>query len=258
MRGFFNAFIQQCIMSNLLLYFGKGNKKLNLNTNAKISTFSLPAGWCCPGANICLAKADRQTGKITKGKDCSVLCFSAKDEAFRSNVRESRWNNFELIKSHDHDPLVSLIHRSIDHYVSRDATHIRWHVSGDFFSPAYLKAVLESCSRYADDMIIYAYSKALHFFYDQNTGEPLVDLPDNFRLTASWGGLYDFMIEKFPHVFTRSARVVNSREEAQRLGLEIDEDDSLASGPKDMHFALLESKAKQKEKSAQRRLVHAI
>ena len=142
-------------MSNLLLYFGKGNKKLNLNTNAKISTFSLPAGWCCPGANICLAKADRQTGKIAKGKDCSVLCFAAKDEAFRSNVRESRWNNFELIKSHDHDPLVSLIHRSIDHYVSRDATHIRWHVSGDFFSPAYLKAVLESCSRYADDMIIY-------------------------------------------------------------------------------------------------------
>lgn len=249
MRGFFDAFIQQCIlMSNLLLYFGKGNRKLNLNTHAITSTFSLPAGWCCPGANICLAKADRQTGKITKGSDCQVLCFAASDEARYPSVRNSRWNNFELIKSCDEESLVSLIHKSIDFHVPRSATHIRWHVSGDFFSPVYLQAVLKACTRYTDDMIVYAYSKALHFFYDQNTGEPLVDIPNNFRLCASWGGLYDFMIERFPHVFTRSARIVHSREEAARLGLQIDEDDSLASGPIDSHFALLENKAKRREK----------
>ena len=235
------------------LYLGNGNKKLNRNLHAKTFTFSLPAGFSCPGANLCLAKADPITGKITKGDQCLFTCFAARDECIYPSVRTSRWRNYELCKSLDHKSLVSLIHKSIDHYVSRDATHIRWHVSGDFFSAQYLKAVLEAAKHYDNDLIFYAYSKALHFFNDQHTGVPLIERPPNFRLTASWGGIYDFMIDKFPDQFPRSARVVNSRREAELFDLPIDEDDSLASGPTDQHFALFESIAKSKETAALRK-----
>ena len=46
--------------------------KFNFGGNAKLSkeivTFSLPSGYSCPGAKDCLAKADRETGKIIDGK----------------------------------------------------------------------------------------------------------------------------------------------------------------------------------------------
>jgi len=61
------------------------------------------------------------------------------------------------------------------------------------------------------------------------------------------------MIDKFPDQFPRSARVVNSRREANMFDLPIDEDDSLASGPIDEHFALFESIAKRKETAALRK-----
>ena len=254
-RVFYVPFFNGACMTFLAeyLYFGNGNKKLNRNLHAKTSTFSLPAGFTCPGAHLCLAKADPITGKITKGDQCLFTCFAARDECIYPSVRRSRWRNYELCKSLDHKSLVSKIHQSIAHYVSRDATHIRWHVSGDFFSAQYLKAVMEAAKHYDNDLIFYAYSKALHFFNDQHTGVPLIERPPNFRLTASWGGIYDFMIDKFPDQFPRSARVVNSRREAEMFDLPIDEDDSLASGPIDQHFALFESIAKRKETAALRK-----
>ena len=35
-------------------------------------TFSLPSGYSCPGASECLSKADKDTGKITDGKDMFI------------------------------------------------------------------------------------------------------------------------------------------------------------------------------------------
>ena len=57
-------------------------------------------------------------------------------------------------------------------------------------------------------------------------------------LTASYGGRYDYMIDQF-HL--RSAKVVFSEAEADKLGLEIDHDDSHAARPslKNQSFALL-------------------
>ena len=75
-------------MSEALLKFGQGNAKLD----KAIATFSIPAGHTCPGADKCMARANRLTGKISDGKSQEFRCFSASSEAAFSSVRESRWH----------------------------------------------------------------------------------------------------------------------------------------------------------------------
>jgi hypothetical protein len=59
-------------------------------------------------------------------------------------------------------------------------------------------------------------------------------IPANFKLTASRGGLWDHLIDRYG---LKEARVVFSIAQAQALGLEIDHDDSHAFGS-DKSFAL--------------------
>ena len=60
--------------------------------------------------------------------------------------------------------------------------------------------------------------------------------PGNFRLTASYGGKLDHLIDQYN---LKSAVVVNYESEAEALGLEIDHDDSHAINPECHRFALL-------------------
>ena len=53
----------------------------------------------------------------------------------------------------------------------------------------------------------------------------LIEIPPNFELNASFGGKYDNLI-KYNNL--KSARVVYSHEQADKLGLELDKDDSHA------------------------------
>lgn len=55
------------------LSFAKGNAKLR---QPGLYTFSLPAGWSCPGALECLAKADRNTGRILDAAESAFADFS--------------------------------------------------------------------------------------------------------------------------------------------------------------------------------------
>src|SRR3954452_21296760 len=76
-----------------LLVFGQGNGKLH----PAICHISLPAGWACPGARLCLAKAtERDGGKwgVEDGPEVSFRCFSASEEARYPQVRAIRWHNF--------------------------------------------------------------------------------------------------------------------------------------------------------------------
>src|SRR5262245_56181677 len=79
-----------------LLRFGAGNGKLD----GVIEHFSLPAGWACPGARHCLAKAveTAEGWRIEDGPEVQYRCFSASEEARYPNVRETRWHNFDLLK----------------------------------------------------------------------------------------------------------------------------------------------------------------
>lgn len=201
-----------------LLKFGKGNAKLD----KQIATFSLPAGYSCPGASACMARADRNSGKITDGPLSQFRCFAATAESAYRNVRESRWHNFDLLKGKSRCEMTALILASLP-----DTTIIRIHVSGDFFSADYFGAWIDVATK-RGDIKFYAYTKSIP------TWLKFADsIPANLILTASEGGRFDAQIGGF-----KTAKVVFSEEQAQALGLDIDHDDSHAYDGNES-FALL-------------------
>ena len=203
------------------LIFGKGNAKLDMT----IHTFSLPAGHSCPFALQCLSKANKTDGKIKDGKNTRFRCFAASQENLWPNVRTSRWHNYELLKTLKMHQMVSLINSSLP----KTATIIRVHVSGDFFNSLYFRAWME-VARDNPDVLFYAYTKCLPYWLSYKH-----TVPGNFKLTASYGGKEDHLIELYK---LKSAKVVYSEAEAAMLGLPIDHDDSHAYRG-DKSFALL-------------------
>jgi hypothetical protein len=204
-----------------LLKFGKGNAKLD----KRIYTFSIPSGYTCPFAQDCLSKSDRNTGKIKDGKKTKFRCFSASQEALFKNVRQSRWNNFELLRNKSIAEIKEIILSSLP----KQAKLVRIHVGGDFFSQDYFDAWLKVAEA-NPDIIFYAYTKSLRYWTLR-----VKEIPDNFRLTASYGGSEDHLIAEYG---LRFAKVVFSEDEAKAVGLSIDHDDShaIGNGPS---FALL-------------------
>jgi hypothetical protein len=205
------------------LTFGKGNAKLH----GGIATFSLPAGYSCPFADKCLAKADRETGRVQDGANQEFRCFSASAEAVFAIVRNSRWHNFETLKGRTTEEMTEILAKNIS--LVREPL-IRIHVSGDFFSQDYFDAWLNVAKMFPRK-VFYAYTKSIPFWIAR-----MGENPKNFRLIASEGGKYDELIKKFN---LKSAKVVYSEADAKRQGLKIDEDDSLASGKSQKSFALL-------------------
>jgi hypothetical protein len=207
------------------LKFSSGNAKLD----KRIASISLPSGFTCPGALECLSKANRETGKITDGPETLFRCFSATSEAAFPSVRSSRWGNFELLKEcATLEEMVDLILESLP---KQDI--IRIHVGGDFFNQLYFDAWLE-VSRRCPDKIFYAYTKSLKFWIARISVVGHAGT-ENFKLTASRGGKQDDLISELG---LKEAVVVFSEEEAEKLGLEIDHDDTHAF-ESDESFALL-------------------
>jgi len=204
-----------------VLKFGKGNAKLSKKT----ATFSLPAGFSCPFAHNCLSKANRQTGKLTDGKHTEFRCFSASSEAIYKNTRNARWYNFDLLKGLKTAEMADLIYNSLP----KNVKLVRIHVSGDFFNASYFHAWL-IVAKLNPETTFYAYTKSLQYWVDR-----INDIPNNMKLTASYGGKNDHLIEENG---LKSVKVVYSYEEAERLGLEIDHDDSHCYAS-NKNFALL-------------------
>jgi hypothetical protein len=207
------------------LTFGTTNAKL---AGQGIATFSLPAGYTCPGAKDCLSKFDRKTRKIRDGRDTEYRCYAASLEASFRSVSDSVDRNLALLKKAKALPtMVDLIENSLP---QRGFSTIRVHAHGDFYSADYFIAWMELARR-NPKRLFYAYTKSLQLWI---RFQPLV--PQNFVLTASYGGKWDALIEKHD---LRNAVVVYHPDEATALGLEIDHDDSLARDPKVKRFALL-------------------
>jgi protein gp88 len=203
------------------LRFGRGNAKLA----GDIYTFSLPAGYACPGALQCMAKADRHTGKLQDGPSQSFRCFAAGDESRYPSVRRLRWHNFNLLKGQTREGMTALILASLP----VDAKLVRLHVSGDFFSDIYFLAWMD-VAKTKTETLFYTYTKSLPIWLRNRSS-----VPANFKLTASEGGKHDDLIEAES---LKYAKVLFSIEEARMLGLEIDHDDSHAYAS-DESFALL-------------------
>ena len=210
------------------LKFSKGNKKLSKDT----LIISLPAGITCPGANSCKAFVTLKNDKriLNRGNQSLFTCFAASEELRYPNVFKSRKYNFDLINSYvikkDLNGLTDLINKSIQSN-RKNITKVRIHESGDFFNIIYLKAWL-NVAKLNKDLKFYCYSKSLNFFLE-------VLLPNNFYMVASYGSKFDYLIDQ--GYFPKYSKVVFSEDEAIRLGLKIDKDDSLCFGNKP--FALL-------------------
>jgi hypothetical protein len=215
-------------MSSTILKFGHGNAKLPDST----MTFALPAGHTCPGALHCLSKADPDTGKITDGPHTIFRCSAASEET-RTSVRGSRWHNHRLLAGLNTGGMVELLDLSLRAQRRTYTERVRWFTSGDCYNTALRDALIEVALRHPT-LLFYLYSKFLPIWLD---GDKLLSLPDNLILTASWGGRYDFLLAA--GFFPRTARVVNTQEEAYTLGLPLDFTDSFAYSKEPTHFAHL-------------------
>lgn len=216
-------------MKRLRMPPAKGNSKLKNSEDAKYAyTFSLPAGVTCPFALKCYAFVNEK-GKIVRGPEMEYQCFGATSEVRSPSLREMVKKNFDLIRGaglHNIDAMFRLIAKSIP----ADARRIRIHTTGgDYISSDYMKAWMKVARLY-DDVTFYGYTKSLRYMVENKS-----DFPANFRLVASEGGVQDDLIERHNLVH---AKVVFHPEEAEKLGLEIDHDDSLAIAA-DKTFALL-------------------
>ena len=213
----------------MILKMSKGNAKLSKDT----LILSISAGITCPGSNNCKAWVTLKDDKrvLNRGSESMFTCFAASEELRYPNVFKSRKYNYDLINSYvikkDLKGLTDLINRSIQSN-RKNITKVRIHESGDFYNRLYLEA-WKNVAELNKDLIFYCYSKSLLFFPSNRS------IPNNFYMTASYGGKYDYLIDR--GYFKRFSKVVFSEDEALKLGLKIDKDDSLCFGNKP--FALL-------------------
>jgi hypothetical protein len=202
-----------------------------LKDGRKVYSLDLLSGWACPFASACRSKAIQTDEglRIKDGPHCEFRCYSASQEAQYPNVYRQRKKNWQTIKrAKTKDKIVKLILGSLPGNIGV----LRWHVAGDFFSQAYFDAALEVARR-RPDILFYAYTKAIGWWFNR-----LDTIPNNFVLTASYGGVFDNLIGDMK---LRHVKVVYSKEEAKKLGLPLDWDDSHAahSARKNKSFALL-------------------
>ena len=205
-----------------------------LQGGRKIYSLDLLSGYSCPFARECLSKATLNSytnkRKVVDGPHTKFRCFSASQEAQYTNVYNARSHNFRVLREHSDNSyhMDTVLSESMPNNLGI----CRIHVAGDFFNPHYFRAWITVANRYPD-RLFYAYTKSLQYWVDNRD-----DIPDNLVLTASYGGRDDHLIATEG---LRSATVVFSEAEADRLGAEIDHDDSHAARPslRDHSFALL-------------------
>ena len=203
-----------------------------LDGKRKIYSLDLLSGYSCPSAKACLSKAvvgEDGKRRIVDGPDNEFRCFSASQEAQYTNVYNARKHNFDTLRNvTDATTMAHLLVKAMPENLGI----CRIHVAGDFFNRNYMKAWV-MVARANEDRLFYAYTKSLKYWLDI-----VDDIPYNMVMTASYGGRDDHLIATKG---LRSATVVFSEAEADRLGAEIDHDDSHAAQPslRNDSFALL-------------------
>ena len=207
-------------------FLGKRGRK-----TAKVYSLDLLSGYSCPFAEKCLSRAIvMSNGKriIKDGKNTEFRCFSASQEAQYTDTFNLRKHNFDALRYADNMDLLLM------NSLPEDAGIVRIHVAGDFFSPEYMQAWWLTASE-NPNTLFYGYTKSLRYWNRVVNEMPILD---NFVLTASYGGRDDFLVDQLG---LRSVKVVYSEAEAEKLGLEIDHDDSHAARPsmRNQDFALL-------------------
>lgn len=224
--------------------FSKANSKLQklasnpvmaewLTGKRKVYSFPLLSGWSCPFAKDCLAKVHNTSNglRIVDGKDTQFRCYSASQEAVYPAVYAKRKRNFDIMRSFT---TAEAMADHIESELPQDAGVVRVHDSGEFFNFKYMLAWI-IVARRNPDKLFYAYTKALQWLITLLQGGLI---PSNLLITASRGGRLDHLIDQHN---LKEARVVYSADQASKMSLDIDDDDSHAAHPsyRDQSFALL-------------------
>lgn len=193
--------------------------QLYLANGRKIRSIDILAGKACPAANSCRSEViETENGnRVKDGKNTVTRCFMASIEVMFPAVYKAHKYNFDLLrKCNSVSDYISLLEASFP----KNTGILRFHVSGDFFKLNYFVAALQFAKMHPDTLF-YAYTKQLNHWVDYRN---LV--PDNFILTASYGGKYDHLIPKHN---LRYSIIVENEIHAKRLNLPVDDDDSHAA-----------------------------
>jgi hypothetical protein len=179
--------------------------------------WNLPTGHTCPFAMECLVKVNRETGKF-ENKSNAYKCYAANPERFPA-VRNHRWKNYEYVLQ-GNKPILP-----------KGCEAVRIHASGDFFNQSYFDMWLEIATE-NPEIEFWAYTKSLKYWVNR-----LNSIPDNFVLTASYGGRNDELISK--HNLKHSIVIQEIKND-----LPIDTNDDYAR-MKNVNFYLLDNFKKQ-------------
>lgn len=197
-------------------------RKLEAKIGKKVYSFSIRSGHNCPSAKECSSKAvEVGQGKreIVDGPHTKFRCFSASQEVLWSGVYNQRKDNEIILTEAARN--YAEAGTSLSLAIPQKAEVIRVHIGGDFKTYNYLKAWL-FCAAINPSKRFYAYTKQIKLWLKAKAEDCI---PDNFELTASFGGYNDNLI--LPNKL-KSAIVVNSEYQARKMGLVVDHDDSHA------------------------------
>lgn len=149
-------------------------KKTSKENNAKVFNFGIPSQNTCIGA-----------------KDCLKFCYASKGAYSWPIVKKAYEYRLEQTKKDDF-PLIML-----EEIIKKEATYVRVHDSGDFYSREYL----HKWFKIADSLphvTFYCYTKSIPLFLND-----IRNIPENFRPVFSYGGKYDHLIDPKIHRHSR-------------------------------------------------------
>lgn len=155
-------------------------KALSEYLGKSVFAFDLPSGVTCSAALDCLAAVNTDTGKLIKGKHAVFTCYAAKLEGIYRNVLRMHYHNLAVLQ---------LDKRNVDYMFDKINAVInpfgigRIHSFGEYFNESYFKAWIKTAN-VNPDKILFGYTKMLPFLIRN-------ELPDNFTIQYSLGGIYD-------------------------------------------------------------------
>jgi hypothetical protein len=183
-------------MKNLLTQ----NKKMK-KSSLPIHNFGITAVKACPFAG-----------------ECKKACYATMGAYAWSNVKSAYDKRFDITKQ---DDFVEIMDNEIKR---RKISVIRIHDSGDFYNLVYVKKWYEIMKR-NPEIKFYAYTKSLLYFIDKQ-GDYLSDIPKNFTVIFSYGGLLDHLIDREKHAHSVVFSTLDELNNADYV--DVSNDDALA------------------------------
>jgi len=195
--------------------------------------------WTLPAFVVKLSDGQRFNVCPHAGR-CTRVCYALFGKYLFSNVRARHIANLEYVLHHtdewqdnmltelaaprfdrtgvpkllDHDPNDAYVHQ----WIEEGGKALRVHDGGDFFAAWYLERWFD-IARKRPHVLYYAYTKSIEMVIPY-----LADMPENFKIIMSYGGLQDDMIDREVH---RHSDVFPNMESLNDAGYYCQEDNDL-------------------------------